>query len=133
MNNVVFEILVGIAAAVLVFILRSGSTRLKYGVASFGGKKPAEPIPDEIRDALARQYMHQQAVAFGLVVAAIILGLLLSSSLVFRVIFAKTLSLEDVGRAAVLAGDLFLGRYAFRSYREASTRAERLIIPHVAR
>lgn len=128
MNNIVFEILASIVAVALAAILTSGSTRLKYALASFGGKEPPE-LTAEIRASLARQYMRQQAIAFGLVVAAIVLGLLFSSSLLYRVIFANTPSLGDIGRAVALAGDLFLGRYAWRAYQEASERAEKLIDP----
>src|ERR1700731_1196746 len=127
MNTIIFESFSGIVAVVLVFELMSGERRLKYAIARFGGKK-TEGITDDVRDSLARQYMRQQAIAFGLVVAAIILGLLLSSSLVFRLIFTRTSNLADVGRAFVLAGNLFLGRYAYRSYQDASARAEKLVI-----
>ena len=128
MNILLSEVLTAIVLVVLLITLVSGVSRLKTSLVSFGHSGAQQPMPENIRNALARQYMHQQAVAFGLVIAAILLGLLFSSGILYRVVFAKQFRLEDIGRAAALAGDIFLGRYATRSYREACNRAEKLIV-----
>jgi hypothetical protein len=127
MNTLTFE---GLTAAVLVTLLVnvvSGADRLKRSVASFGSPESVDPMGDSIRVALAKQYMRQQAVAFGLVVVAIVLGLLFSSSILYQVVFAKAFRLRDAARAAALAGDIFIGRYASRAYKDACNRAEGLI------
>ena len=128
MNSMFLEIAPCLVPIVLVWIYKSNSERLKYAAPFFGDKKLAETIEDKIRVVLARQYLRQQAISFGLWIAAITIGLLLSSSLVFRLVFAPKLNLVDLGRGIVIAGDIFMGLYAYRSYQETSTRAEALII-----
>ena len=126
MSTVAFEAIAAAVSIVLFVSLTRGRSRLDRAVVSFG--KPGASVTDDIRSQLARQYMRQQAIAFGLVVAAVTMGLLFASTLLYRVILAPVLSLSDAGRAAALAGDVFLGRYAFRSYHETSRRAEKLIV-----
>jgi len=122
---VIVEGLVAACVLILAAVAVSGSRRLKYAVADFGGRKANEGA--EIRLALARQYMRQQSIAFGLVVAAVILGLVFSTTLLYRVFVASPLSLKDAARAVAIAADVFVGRYAFRSYKDASDRAEKLM------
>lgn len=82
----------------------------------------SRPLREEEREALFHAAVHQQKAAFGVLVLAVCIGVLLGAALLGRIIFAPKLDFDMLARATVLVGDLALCQYANRLSKDASTR-----------
>jgi hypothetical protein len=88
---------------------------------------PFRPLTKEEREALFHAAVRQQKTAFGVLVLAITLGVLLGAALLGRIVFAPSLDLDLLGRAAVLLGDLALCQYASRLNKDATARVTSVV------
>ena len=120
-----FELIPPVAVA-LFLLARVGPARvrLRNPVKTFGDEAKLSP---EMRRAMFKQYLKQQAWAFGLLVAAIILGFVFATVLFVKLLVDASVGVEEAIKIAVTLGDVWLGKYALDAYREASKRVEELV------
>lgn len=113
-----------IASAFWAFMLSAAERRLSIPLGTFGGKSG---MGEAERGALFRQYLVQQKWSFGLVWFCVAIGIILSASLVARLIFQRNLDIQSASAACGVVGDLWFGRYAWKIYSTTSKRIESLL------
>jgi hypothetical protein len=113
------EVIAAPYLAILAASLARTRKHVRTMMVSYGEGTPNRVDAATLR-AIVKQFAFQQSIAFGVVALAVLLGLILSSAVIIRVVAASNLVWSDAARCGGIAADFWVGRYAFNLYRTAT-------------